>query len=115
MLPVALGERRAAMALPRSRVEVGDRGNGIRRTLAQNPAHANLTSDVAAILRGVDLGVSEHAEVTRGNGLYHLRRLVAQHRGALHTRSGCGKVYYPVDRLQPLTFAPPSRESAPQT
>lgn len=88
-------------------VVVGDRGNGIRWTLAQNPAHANLSSDIAAIMRGVELGVSEHAEETRGNGLYHLRRLVAQHRGSLHIRSGRGKVYYPVDRLQPLTFAVP--------
>lgn len=88
-------------------VVVGDRGIGIRRTLAQNPAHANLSSDVAAILRGVELGVSEYVEETRGNGLYHLRRLVAQHRGSLHIRSERGKVYYRVDRLQPLAFGVP--------
>jgi anti-sigma regulatory factor (Ser/Thr protein kinase) len=88
-------------------VVVGDRGVGIRRTLARNPAHADLPSDAAAILRSVELGVSEHAEETRGNGLYHLRRLVIRHGGSLHIRSGCGKAYYPVDQSHPRTFAVP--------
>ncbi len=88
-------------------VVVGDHGQGIRRTLGRNPVHAALPSDTAAILRSVELGVSEHEEQTRGNGLYHLRRLVNRHRGALHIRSGCGKVYYRVDRDEPGVFSVP--------
>lgn len=88
-------------------VIVGDRGHGIRETLRRNQAYTNLTSDTDAILRSVDLGVSEHDDQIRGNGLYHLLELTFKHQGAVHIRSGTGKVYFRMDRREYHVFSVP--------
>jgi anti-sigma regulatory factor (Ser/Thr protein kinase) len=85
-------------------VVVADQGLGIRCTLSRHPRNADLTSDVEAIERSVELGVTEHEDSTHGNGLYHLLRLAREHRGAVHVRSGGGKVYYRADQAQGRRF-----------
>lgn len=74
---------------------VSDRGAGIRATLSRNPELRNLSSDKRAIIQSTALGVSEyHQNEFRGNGLYHLLRLVSKHEGSVHIRSGEGRVYW---------------------
>ena len=88
-------------------IVVGDRGHGIRSTLCRNRSHADVTSDSEAIRRSVQLGVSEHDERTRGNGLFHLLRLAHKYDGSVHIRSGDCKVYYRPVREEPYVFDVP--------
>jgi sensor histidine kinase regulating citrate/malate metabolism len=88
-------------------VVVSDRGHGIRATLRRNPAYQALASDTEAILRSVRLGVSEHEDRMRGNGLYHLMELAYKHEGAVHIRSGSGKVYLRTDQRTVRQFLVP--------
>lgn len=88
-------------------VVVADRGAGILRTLRRNERHADLASDVEAIEQCVELGMTEYRDLTHGNGLFHLLRLARQHHGAVHIRSGAGKVYYRTDRHERQRFTVP--------
>jgi hypothetical protein len=88
-------------------VVVADRGAGILQTLRRNHRHVDLTSDVEAIERSVHLHVTEYDDPSHGNGLFHLLRLAGQHRGAVHIRSGAGKVYYRTDRPTRQRFTVP--------
>ncbi len=86
---------------------VADRGIGIRQTLTRHEAHAGLATDVKAIERSVELGISEFDDRTHGNGLYHLMRLARLHQGTVHVRSGTGKVYFRSDRAAVMRFRVP--------
>ena len=66
---------------PTLEVAVVDLGAGIPATLARNPAHRGLT-DVDAVLRSLDDGVSSLAEDGRGSGLPQIVRHVARSRNA---------------------------------
>jgi anti-sigma regulatory factor (Ser/Thr protein kinase) len=79
-------------------IVVGDRGDGIRRTLERNPQNRPFKRDIEAIERSLDLGVSEHQDSTRGTGLPHLVSLTLKHKGSIHIRSGTGKLYIRGDR-----------------
>ncbi len=89
-------------------VVVGDRGQGIRRTLSRHPRHAGLSSDTEAIARSIRPGASEHDDPTHGTGLYHLLRLAGQNGGMVHLRSGGGKLYLRADRGEPRLLSVPA-------
>lgn len=71
---------------------IADRGSGIGNTLRRNPKYQFL-SERAAIRESMGLGASEYEDTTRGNGLYHLQRLVKQQGGTLDIRSGRAKIH----------------------
>lgn len=91
---------------------VGDRGVGIKATLQRNPRFAALRSDIQAIMASTHLGVSEHVEATRGNGLHHLLELAFKHHGSIQIRSGQGKVYWRMDHQQRYQFPVPHLQGA---
>lgn len=86
---------------------VADRGLGIRRTLSTNERHADLSSDTAAIMRSTEPRASRHDDFSRGTGLPLLVELARRHGGAVHIRSGAGRVYYRMDREECRPFAVP--------
>jgi hypothetical protein len=73
---------------------VSDYGAGLLATLRRNPQYAGLRSAREALGHAIELGVSEfgHTETTRGTGLFHLVRIVRQHHGTVHLRSGDWKL-----------------------
>jgi len=85
-------------------IGVSDYGVGLRSTLARNPKHAHLQSDLDAILLAIQPGVSEHADPTRGTGLYHLLRNVYSRSGTVQIRSGAAKVRFRGDQQQGWAF-----------
>lgn len=85
-------------------IAVGDDGAGIRASLRRNPQYENLTNDVDAIIKGLENRVSEYNDITRGNGLFHLLKLVLKHGGSLCIRSGVGKVYLRADQHRALAW-----------
>lgn len=87
---------------------VADRGDGIRRTLQRNGKYAYLTSDTEAILLSTNARVSRYDDFTHGHGLPLLLRLAHQHGGAVHIRSGTGKIYYRMDRAECRQFTVPA-------
>ncbi|MCZ7673839.1 MAG: hypothetical protein M5U34_45320 [Chloroflexi bacterium] len=86
---------------------VADRGDGIRKTLQRNQKYAGLNTDIDAIIQSIKLGASEYEDPTRGNGLYHLLELSFKHQGAVHIRSGSGKVYLRMDHRKAKGFDVP--------
>lgn len=86
---------------------LGDCGQGIRRSLAANPMHSDVSSDVDAILRSIRPGVSEYQDQTRGNGLHLLMDRVFTHQGSVTIRSGTGKVHVRMDKKTGWPFAVP--------
>lgn len=77
---------------------VADRGYGIKTTLQRNPEYSTVQTDIEAIMKSTQPGVSEHHDTYRGAGLYQLLQLTSQLRGSVYIRSGSGKVYLRADR-----------------
>lgn len=89
-------------------IGVADHGSGIAATLRRNPKNSQVRSDVEAIRRAIELGVSEHDDATRGTGLHHLLDITYKHGGSVQIRSGNGKVRFRMDRKQGWTFPVPT-------
>lgn len=85
---------------------VADCGLGLRTTLSRNPRY-RISSDVQAIQLATQLGVSQHADETRGTGLHHLLRIAYKHAGSVLIRSGGGKVSYRGDTQRGVGFPVP--------
>lgn len=85
-------------------IGVSDYGDGLAATLTRNPKNV-IASDLEAIKRAMQLGISEHDDATRGTGLFHLLEITYKHAGAVQIKSGSAKVYYRMDRRQGYAFA----------
>jgi hypothetical protein len=89
-------------------IAMGDAGQGIRATLSQNPAYSYIASDVLAIQRSLERGVSASSDLTRGTGLFHLRDLTRKLSGSLEIRSGSAKVRMRADRPRATYLSVPA-------
>ncbi len=88
-------------------VAVADYGEGLTATLTRNPKYSDIRSDVQAIRRAIQPGVSEHDDPTRGTGLHHLIQITYHHGGSVQIRSGRGKVHFRMDKKIGYEFAVP--------
>jgi len=88
-------------------ISVSDHGSGLASTLQRNPKNGRMASDMAAIKLATTLGSSEHDDLTRGTGLFHLLEITYKHEGAIQIRSGDAKVRYRMDKRQGWGFAVP--------
>lgn len=88
-------------------VAVADYGGGLTATLTRNPKYHDIRSDVQAIRRAIQPGVSEHDDPTRGTGLYHLVEITYRHQGSVQIRSGRGKVHFRMDKKVGYEFSVP--------
>lgn len=88
-------------------IGIADNGNGLRNTLRRNRKYISLSTDSDAIRHAIRLGISEHDDVTRGTGLYHLLDLTYKHEGSVQIRSGTAKARYRMDKKQGWVFAVP--------
>lgn len=79
-------------------IAVADYGCGLVATLTRNPNYRAITTDLEAIHKAIELGVSEHDDPTRGTGLYHLLEITNKHQGSVEIRTGSGKVKFRGDR-----------------
>jgi hypothetical protein len=88
-------------------IGVADYGDGILSTLKRNPKYGGVRSDLDAIQKASELGVSEHDDPTRGTGLYHLLEIAFKHGGSVQIRSGSGKVRFRMDKRVGWLFPVP--------
>jgi anti-sigma regulatory factor (Ser/Thr protein kinase) len=86
-------------------IGVSDDGAGLAVTLRRNPKNGPILSDLDAIQRATELGTSEHDDLTRGTGLFHLLQITYRHKGSVQIRSGSAKVRYRMDRQQGWGFS----------
>lgn len=86
-------------------IGVSDDGVGLAATLRRNPKNGPILSDFEAIQTATELGTSEHDDLTRGTGLYHLLQITYRHKGSIQIRSGSSKVRYRMDRQRGWGFA----------
>jgi anti-sigma regulatory factor (Ser/Thr protein kinase) len=91
----------------RLEIAIADDGAGLAATLRRNPHHAPLASDLEAIQLAVQRGTSAYDDPTRGTGLYHLLKLIAQQAGVVQIRSGTAAVRYQRDQAQAWASAVP--------
>jgi hypothetical protein len=75
--------------------EIGivDLGRGVRASLTQNPAYADIVDDVSAITTALGARVTATPDRNSGIGLYITKMLLAANGGSLLVRSGNGAVY----------------------
>jgi hypothetical protein len=78
----------------RQRVEfvVGDGGAGIARTL--RVAHNEITSDVDALSRAIEEGVTRDVQLGQGNGLYGSYRIAVESAGSFSIHSNNATLYF---------------------
>lgn len=89
-------------------IGVADIGDGLTATLRRNPKNPRVSSDLEAVRRATERGVSEHDDPTHGTGLYHLMEITYRHAGSVQVRSGGGTVRYRMDTKQGWGFNVPS-------
>jgi hypothetical protein len=89
-------------------IGIADHGNGLLKTLRRNAKYKEVDDDKDAIAQCIRLGTSEHDDITRGTGLYHLLEITYKHEGAVQIRSGSAKVRYRMDKRQGWFFSVPS-------
>lgn len=86
----------AAQSWPKkSLIEVAivDLGRGVRRSLMENPAYADIEDDEDAIRRAMQLGVTATPQRNTGQGLFSAARLLEGNGGRVLVRSGSAYVY----------------------
>lgn len=73
-------------------IAIVDLGIGIRASLSQNPAYADVSDDAAAIIKALEPRVSATPERNAGIGLFITKLLLAANGGLVLVRSGYGSV-----------------------
>jgi len=89
-------------------IGVADIGAGLSATLRRNPKNSLLTSDLEAVRRATELGVSQYDDPTRGTGPYHLVEIAYKHAGSVQIHSCEGTVRYRMDKKRGWGFSVPS-------
>lgn len=80
------------------RICVMDRGIGIKASLGKNPLYRELGSDIEAIRKCLEYGVTRYPDQTRGIFFDNLVKLIRHNGGSLDIISGSGRLRIEGDR-----------------